>query len=80
MLIDADRGCVTGIIDGERAFYGDPLAEFASLTLLRDDDAVDRVMEGYGVQRGEPLDDPPRHLDQVHGRVERDLRVLARPR
>lgn len=55
VLVDTERGAVTGVIDGERAFYGDPLAEFASLAVLRDDDVLAVVMDGYGQQRGQPL-------------------------
>jgi aminoglycoside phosphotransferase (APT) family kinase protein len=50
-----DDGRVSGIIDGERAFYGDPLAEFASLAVLRDDDVLALVLEGYRDERGTPL-------------------------
>ncbi|MFI9380682.1 phosphotransferase family protein [Kutzneria sp. NPDC052558] len=41
-------GQITGIVDGERAFWGDPLAEMVSLALFGDiaDDAA--FLEGYG--------------------------------
>ncbi|WP_198676185.1 phosphotransferase family protein [Kribbella monticola] len=41
-----EDGRITGLIDGERAFWGDPTAEFVSLTLFSalDDD----LLEGYG--------------------------------
>jgi Ser/Thr protein kinase RdoA (MazF antagonist) len=42
-----DGGRVSGIIDAERAFWGDPVAEFVSLTLVRDLDP--ELLEGYGV-------------------------------
>ena len=42
---------VTGIIDGERCFYGDPVAELASLTLLGDIESRPELLAGYG--RGE---------------------------
>ncbi|WP_206791186.1 phosphotransferase family protein [Amycolatopsis sp. MtRt-6] len=41
-----DGGRVSGIIDAERAFWGDPVAEFVSLTLFHDLDAP--LLEGYG--------------------------------
>jgi Ser/Thr protein kinase RdoA (MazF antagonist) len=46
---------VSGLIDGERAFYGDPLAEFASLALLRDLDAIPDVLAGYAAATGRPF-------------------------
>ncbi|WP_103354109.1 phosphotransferase family protein [Amycolatopsis sp. CA-128772] len=39
-------GRVSGIIDAERAFWGDPVAEFVSLTLFHDLDAP--LLAGYG--------------------------------
>jgi aminoglycoside phosphotransferase (APT) family kinase protein len=39
-------GRVSGIIDAERAFWGDPVAEFVSLTLFHDLDAP--LLDGYG--------------------------------
>jgi aminoglycoside phosphotransferase (APT) family kinase protein len=39
---------VEGIIDGERAFFGDPLAELVSLALLRDVDDEPEMLAGYG--------------------------------
>ena len=41
-----EDGRITGLIDGERAFWGDPVAEFVSLTLFGalDDD----LLAGYG--------------------------------
>jgi aminoglycoside phosphotransferase (APT) family kinase protein len=44
-----DDGRLSGIIDAERAFWGDPVAEFVSLTLLHDLDAP--LLEGYGRAR-----------------------------
>ncbi|WP_405061095.1 aminoglycoside phosphotransferase family protein [Kribbella sp. NBC_01505] len=41
-----EDGRVTGLIDGERAFWGDPVAEFASLAQFRDVDAD--LIAGYG--------------------------------
>jgi aminoglycoside phosphotransferase (APT) family kinase protein len=42
----AEAGRITGLIDGERAFWGDPVAEFASLTLFSPID--DELVAGYG--------------------------------
>jgi aminoglycoside phosphotransferase (APT) family kinase protein len=41
-----EDGRVTGLIDGERAFWGDPVAEFVSLTLFSDVDQD--LIAGYG--------------------------------
>jgi aminoglycoside phosphotransferase (APT) family kinase protein len=41
-----EDGRITGLIDGERAFWGDPVAEFVSLTLFGSVD--DDLVEGYG--------------------------------
>ncbi|MFI6763385.1 phosphotransferase family protein [Micromonospora sp. NPDC050417] len=38
---------VTGLIDGERAFYGDPVAEFVSMTLLRDPAELPDLVAAY---------------------------------
>jgi len=38
---------VTGLIDGERAFFGDPLAELVSLTLFRELDDEPEILAGY---------------------------------
>lgn len=49
ILVDAGQGAprVGGLIDAERAFWGDPLAEFVSLALFADieDDAA--FLRGY---------------------------------
>ncbi|KDN17511.1 aminoglycoside phosphotransferase family protein [Amycolatopsis rifamycinica] len=50
-----DGGHVSGIIDAERAFWGDPVAEFVSLTLFRDLD--EPLLTGYGAAS---LDAPAR--------------------
>ncbi|HET6292177.1 MAG TPA: aminoglycoside phosphotransferase family protein [Kribbella sp.] len=44
ILVEAGR--ITGLIDGERAFWGDPVAEFASLTLFTTLDG--ELLAGYG--------------------------------
>lgn len=41
---------VTGFIDGERAFYGDPVAELVSLTLLREPEP--EILAGFELGRG----------------------------
>lgn len=47
ILVQDDR--VSGVIDAERAFWGDPVAEFVSLTLFHEPDQP--LLEGYGVAR-----------------------------
>ncbi|MFK3985642.1 phosphotransferase family protein [Micromonospora sp. NPDC050397] len=45
---DGDGGAtVTGLIDGERAFYGDPVAEFVSMTLFRDPAELPGLFAAY---------------------------------
>ena len=44
LLGDGPR--ITGIVDAERAFWGDPVAEFVSLTLFREVDS--ELLAGYG--------------------------------
>jgi fructosamine-3-kinase len=53
---------VSGIIDGERAFHGDPLAEMASLALFREIESDDAFLRGYAEALGRPLawSDPER--------------------
>ena len=41
-----EDGRITGLVDGERAFWGDPVAEFVSLTLFSDLD--EELLAGYG--------------------------------
>jgi aminoglycoside phosphotransferase (APT) family kinase protein len=50
-----EDGRITGLIDGERAFWGDPVAEFVSLTLF--ESSVDPgLLAGYGtLEFGETL-------------------------
>ncbi|MCR6487623.1 aminoglycoside phosphotransferase family protein [Amycolatopsis sp. OK19-0408] len=45
-----DGGRVSGIIDAERAFWGDPVAEFVSLTLFREPDR--ELLDGYRAAGG----------------------------
>jgi aminoglycoside phosphotransferase (APT) family kinase protein len=43
-----DGGRITGLVDGERAFWGDPLAEFISLSPLRSIEDDSAFLAGYG--------------------------------
>jgi aminoglycoside phosphotransferase (APT) family kinase protein len=43
---------VTGLIDGERAFFGDPVAELVSLALLRDISDEPAILAGYAEVAG----------------------------
>lgn len=55
ILVDGPVGgrAITGLIDGERMFWGDPLADFASLSLLHTDVEEDTAfLEGYGLGGG----------------------------
>jgi aminoglycoside phosphotransferase (APT) family kinase protein len=56
---------VSGLIDAERAFYGDPLAELVSLTLLREVDEAPEVLDGFADGSGAPV--------ELTGRVRRRL-------
>lgn len=47
-----DRANVTGLIDGERAFWGDPVAEFVSLALLGDIEPDTAFLTGYQAVAG----------------------------
>lgn len=47
---------VEGIIDGERAFFGDPLAEFVSLALFRDLADAPEILAGYAAAGGTPYE------------------------
>jgi aminoglycoside phosphotransferase (APT) family kinase protein len=44
------RWRVTGLIDGERAFFGDPVAEFVSLALFRDLADAPEILAGYRIE------------------------------
>ncbi|MEV8375748.1 aminoglycoside phosphotransferase family protein [Kribbella sp. NPDC056861] len=50
-----EDGRITGLVDGERAFWGDPVAEFVSLTLFST--SIDpELLAGYGdLEPGETL-------------------------
>jgi aminoglycoside phosphotransferase (APT) family kinase protein len=47
---------LSGLIDGERAFYGDPYAEFVSMALFRDIRALPEVLDGYASVAGAPVE------------------------
>jgi aminoglycoside phosphotransferase (APT) family kinase protein len=55
-----EDGRITGLIDGERAFWGDPVAEFASLTLFGSLD--NELADGYGA----PVDQERLSLYRVY--------------
>jgi aminoglycoside phosphotransferase (APT) family kinase protein len=46
---------LTGLIDGERALYGDPYAEFVSIALFRDIRQLPEILDGYAEATGEPV-------------------------
>ena len=46
ILVHENR--ITGIVDGERAFWGDPLAEMVSLALFAGIEDDDAFLDGYG--------------------------------
>lgn len=48
---------VTALIDAERAFWGDPLAEFVSLALFRDIEDDDAFLTGYRAAGGKAVFD-----------------------
>ncbi|MFE5089920.1 phosphotransferase family protein [Streptomyces sp. NPDC056638] len=57
LLVDGEPGARTigGIIDGERMFWGDPVADFVSLALFADMEEDEDFLAGYGSGRGQPL-------------------------
>jgi aminoglycoside phosphotransferase (APT) family kinase protein len=64
LFVDRVGGALrlTGVIDGERAFWGDPLAELPSLALFGEIERDAAFLRGYGEGLGRPLvfDDPTR--------------------
>jgi aminoglycoside phosphotransferase (APT) family kinase protein len=50
-----DGARVAGLIDGERAFFGDPVAEFVSMALFRDLEEVPELLAGYAEGSGVPF-------------------------
>jgi aminoglycoside phosphotransferase (APT) family kinase protein len=73
ILVDGPR--VSGIIDAERAFWGDPVAEFVSLTLFRHLDA--ELLEGYRAAGGPAEFDPPARRRLALYRVYLDLIMVV---
>jgi aminoglycoside phosphotransferase (APT) family kinase protein len=53
--VEADPPRLSGLIDGERAFWGDPLAEFASLVLFGEIDRDVAFLQGWAEAAGRPL-------------------------
>ncbi|SDM57195.1 phosphotransferase family protein [Allokutzneria albata] len=49
VMVDAPRGTmqISGLIDGERSFWGDPLADMASLALFGDIEQDEVFLNGY---------------------------------
>lgn len=55
------QGALSGVVDGERAFWGDPLADMASLALLGDIERDEDFLTGYRAAGGQlTFDDPAR--------------------
>lgn len=57
LLVDGEPGARTigGIIDGERMFWGDPVAEFVSLALLGNLEEDKDFLAGYEEGSGRPM-------------------------
>jgi Ser/Thr protein kinase RdoA (MazF antagonist) len=53
---DAQGWRLTGMIDGERALFGDPYAEFVSIAVFRDIRDLPRVLDGYAEITGVPVE------------------------
>ncbi|MEV5438414.1 aminoglycoside phosphotransferase family protein [Streptomyces sp. NPDC052682] len=64
ILVDRARGQarIGGLIDGERMFWGDPLADFVSLALLGDIRKDEAFLAGYREAGGRPRFDAPARL------------------
>jgi aminoglycoside phosphotransferase (APT) family kinase protein len=52
---EGGRWRLEGVIDGERAFYGDPLAELVSLAVFSEPEDSPGLLEGYAEEAGAPL-------------------------
>ena len=65
ILIDGLDGSteprIGGLIDAERALWGDPIAEFVSLALLGDIQQDDAFLDGYRAAGGSVTFDEPEH-------------------
>ncbi|MGW3568910.1 phosphotransferase family protein [Streptomyces sp. NPDC000941] len=66
LLLDGEAGARTlsGVIDGERMFWGDPVADFVSLALLGNVEDDADFLSGYAAVAG-----PPRFDDSVRLRL-----------
>ncbi|MCF4136069.1 aminoglycoside phosphotransferase family protein [Streptomyces sp. Tue 6430] len=64
ILVDrpAGRPRIGGLVDGERMFWGDPLADFVSLALLGDIRRDGAFLAGYREAGGQAEFDPPARL------------------
>ncbi|MFF2060617.1 phosphotransferase family protein [Streptomyces sp. NPDC058200] len=64
VLLDGRAGArtVSGIVDGERMFWGDPLADFVSLALLGDIEEDKDFLAGYAAAGGRAEFDAPARL------------------
>ena len=64
ILVDRSTGPprIGGLIDGERMFWGDPLADFVSLALLGDIEKDEAFLAGYRAAGGRADFDPPARL------------------
>ncbi len=60
ILLDADR--ISALIDGERMFWGDPLAELTSLNLFGEPEADPELLAGYRAAGGRADFDEPARL------------------
>lgn len=81
VLVDPGRAAITGIIDGERAFYGDPLTEFASLALMGDGTVHEPALAGYLAEQGRTSFGPPDAVERrlAFGRLYLHLLMLIEP-
>jgi aminoglycoside phosphotransferase (APT) family kinase protein len=50
-----ENGRVAGLIDGERAFFGDPVSELVSMALFHDVAEVPEILAGYPIQLTEDM-------------------------
>lgn len=64
ILVDCSTGVarIGGLIDGERMFWGDPLADFVSLALLGDIKKDEDFLAGYQEAGGRAVFDTPARL------------------
>jgi aminoglycoside phosphotransferase (APT) family kinase protein len=53
ILVDRERARIGGLIDAERAFWGDPLADFVSLALFGDLERDEAFLTGYRAAGGD---------------------------